>query len=306
MSATSQRNPPDGWALTSGVWGTDAYLDDAVLLSSAASLKMVGTSANTQTLVGSWLPLDADTVAYEVTSVLQATNNTSLFTLKLEVYGADKSTLLTIVYLYNNEAVPTANTWMVPSKELLTTTGMRWGRVILTRSAGATASIYLDRVEVKKMAPRWGCFKSNAGGDQALISSASNQLITFDTTDYANLVTPSTGTVTIYRAGVYLLFLRIQITGLAAGNAINISFRANDPVYGVISLGVGQYVTSSGSFLITHTSVYRHTGTLGAGTTVGAYVQTGVACAVKASPAGPSTNGNTAVTSWSGLWLGVG
>lgn len=299
---TQPVNPPDGWLPTAGVWGVDFQRSTSVYLTSGSSLAVIGTAGNTQTLQGPWFPLDGNGVGYDVTGVVQATNNTSLFTLKMECYAGDKTTLLNTIYLYNNQAVPTANAWQTASAEFNTASNYSWGRFILTRASGATSTIYMDRVEVKKLGPRWACFKSNAGGNQVISSPQTTySAITCDTVDYSSLVTVSgTGVVTIYRAGLYLLYLRANVS-FPAGTAFNVRFEANDPVLGPITLGTGQYET----LLITHTSLYRHTGTTGAGTTIFPSILLPSGGTVFGNPSG-TFNGNTYATGWTGVWLGLG
>lgn len=299
-------NPPDGWIVKAGVWGTDFQRDTATYLTSNTSLKVVGTAANTQTLVGEWFPVDGNGVAYVVSSVLRATNNTSLFTLKLDIYAADQSTLIQTISLYSAAAVPTANVWLTASKEFQTSSNNNWARFTLTRASGETSSIYLDRVEVKKLGPRWLRYK-NPGTGQTL--GAGDTQISFGTSYIASLVTTSTTDVTVYRAGIYLLNFRTSVSGFTAGDAFSIYFKVNDPVWGAQSLGAVSYVApASGVISVNFTSVYHHVGTTGAGTTVGVWVNYPGAAApfVSANPAAPVNSFITAATSWSGTWLGLG
>jgi len=298
-------NPPDGWSVVDGSWSTDFQRDTSVYVTSGSSFLVTAGSLTTQTMRGPWFALDEGGVPYVATAILRATNSSSLFTLKLEIYAGDQTTLTNTIYLYNNQAVPTAAAWQTASTEFVTAAGYSWARFVLTRASGATSAINIDRVEVKKLGPRWGLYKSVSTGDQAYVGS--NQLITFDQVDYSSLVTPASSLITIYRAGLYQLYLRLNVEVGPSPAALNVSFRANDPTYGVISLGTVQYVNSQATnytFQITHSTLYRHVGTRGAGTSIGAYVSG--AGTVKASPSGISTNGNTAITAWTGVWLGLG
>jgi hypothetical protein len=301
-------NPPDGWIVTSGVWGTDYQRDSSVYLTSGNSLKMVGTAANTQTLTGPWFPIDGNGLAYVVSGVVQSTNNTSLLTIKLEIYAGDQTTLTTTIYLYNNVIVPTANTWLTPSKEFTTTSSYNWARFIVTRASGTTASVYIDRLEVKKLGPRWGRYK-DPGSGQTIVAGATTQ-ITFASSAYANLVTTSSSDVTVYRAGVYLLYFRTQIADLDPGDTIDVFFKVTDPILGAVSQGSAMYVASSGGLIsLVMTSVYRHAGTTGGGSPIGVYIRNNSGAAslfVSPIPSAPFNNAITAVTAWSGIWLGIG
>ena len=298
-------NPPDGWRVeeNEGVWGVDFQRDDTLSLTSAMSIKMVGTAAQTQTFIGSWIPIDANGVAYVATAVVRATNTTSLFTLKLEIYAADKTTLLDTVALYQNQSVGSANVWQTASMEFSTITGYTWGRFILTRSAGATATVNVDRVEIKKLGPRWAIRKTGAA--QTLLATS---FVNFETADYANLVTAATASVRVFRAGIYLLRFQARITGLASGDYVTAFFRINHPLQGQSDFGecifasfpVGggfqSYVNVIGS--------YRHAGTSGGGTviTCGLYYSGTSPTAAIATGGGE----HSALTAFTGTWIGVG
>lgn len=310
-------NPPDGWTVTEGTWGVDFQRDTSVYLTSGTSVKMVGPAAQNQTLVGPWFPIDGNGVAYVVTGVLRATNNTSKLTLKLEVYQGDQTTLVETISLYTYDALPSANTWTTPSQELQTASNKNWARFVLRRNAGETADVYLDRLEVKKLGPRWGLFKNDTG--QTLPTDGSAQQIAFNNTEHSSLVTVNGGdggSVTIYRAGLYLLYFRTRVTNTTgSAGMVYVYFKVDDPYLGAMNQGATQYVVApSGVVNVVLTSLYRHTGKTTTGSAssnvsvrMGHNIVPGtLTVAGGAEALDVPVNPITAVTATAGVWLGLG
>ncbi len=296
-------NPPDGWSVTAGEWGVDFQRDTSGGLSSATRLHVVGPAANTQTLVGPWFPVDGAGVVYSATAVLLGTfgSGSSPLTLKLELYQSNQQTLVTTIYLYNNQGIPYTGNYVTASKDFTTWTNTKWARFVFTRNVGSAVDVYIDRLEVKKMAPSWTVFKTSGSGTQAFGAAPAAPVSMGGNGLFGQVSVQSSTSVTVFRSGMYFLHFRSYLTSLSAGTVVEVYFYANGGRVGGLHRVTAN---SAGVANVTHTALYHHAGTTGAGTAISVYLNSPNAGVVAAEAGGVTED--TAITAFQGVWVGLG
>ncbi len=172
---------PDGWALPTGTWGTDADRDESTVLSGFASIRLKNTAVAT-TVLGPVTPItrgQTTSKSYEAVVTFQADSTTAGHTVSIKVYTYDEDMVAVGSYTVNSGVVLAANTWYTRTLDFaVTSTDERYARIEIAKAAQAF-NVYVDTAEVLPIAPY---FKYSLTSDQAITSGTWNAIASWTTT----------------------------------------------------------------------------------------------------------------------------
>jgi hypothetical protein len=157
----ASENPPSGWEVTSGTWGTDIVRDESTTLTGQAVIKFPSGGGG-GTITSPWIPTGGDDTAPLVPVELigystfvrlysgTASGGADTVTVKIYYYDEDRGPISNSTVL--NAALPSTGQWLVYGETVRYTAGARWMRVEVTK-ADTAFDLYLDSVVVQKNPP---------------------------------------------------------------------------------------------------------------------------------------------------------
>ena len=198
-------NPPDGWIVTNGVWGTDIVQDTAQTLSSPTSLKV--PAGHAVTIVGPWTQvntysaLNGSGMRYQGRAFLYGDNvGNSVTHINMVFYAANQSTVNSTVTLFTGVTTP-ANQWIAGTGVYQTSAADVWCRFEITVPNNGH-NVWFGGVELIRLAPTFLLESINAsiaGVVPSTWTAVGWNGVTLGEVDLAN---PTIGTGT--RTGIFL------------------------------------------------------------------------------------------------------
>ena len=164
-------NPPSGYDLSIGTWGTDADQDTATFLSGFASTRFFASSSTTPELLWHrYLPVDQDKV-YALGATVQADRINVGDNVSLEALLYDQSRNLVRTYVAYNAPLTAIGQWDRIGTAVPILAGEHWARYVL-RKANAAFNVYADRMHFSEL-PAHGETERPGDVTQSIVSSAS-------------------------------------------------------------------------------------------------------------------------------------
>jgi hypothetical protein len=261
-------NPPDGWSVANGVWGTDFDWNTTVTnLSDGGCVEFKATTpASAPYLVNTDFVPVTEGRPYRFSAVIRAASvaagNTML--VRARWYQADES-ILSTSDVWATAVLPAANTWYRMSATFEAPTSARFALIQIVKANTAFAA-YLDEAEIQEMPVAFDVYRTAALN----IANNSATKVPFDAAGDYNFGSTYTGAAT-YRFdapddGIYSFSSAVEITTTTGTNyTALIDFYKNGAIW---RRGIRQIVPTSGGLQVSGTT----TGYLSRGDYVEVYV----------------------------------
>lgn len=228
--------PPDGWAVSSGVWGTDFDQNSAQTYASAYSIEFKNTTPASDPILISddFIPVDPN-AAYKVYSAIRMSRNDpgDYFRTYMYCYDAAQAYLAST---YADSATVPINTWAfigtvaIPSIVSANTKYIKLG--LTKRNLAFTTYVGLTRIEQLPDA-----FYSHAAAATALVAGNWTQVTFSEDLDIGSNFAASR--FTAKRDGFFSFNASIMVDDLADGKQYGIALYQNGAVYRQVILTSG-------------------------------------------------------------------
>lgn len=155
-------DPPDGWEMVTGVWGTDAQVSTSPTPRSGDSILELVDTATATKVRALYMPVRGDHFL-RLATVFRSPSATVQITVEIEWYTDKGSTVGTTGKILNADVVDTVDTWERAFGIFQAPATARWARVIISKDTTA-AAVYFDRIELEEGLPAFEGFDAAGTG----------------------------------------------------------------------------------------------------------------------------------------------